>query len=237
MYHGKDSLAKSARSGYQSRMRLYRFRHSPFARKVQMLLDLLGRRYDLVEVPYLDRNELAGLTGGYIYVPVLVGDDGRVTVESRRICELLLADDSAQGLAPPPLEGPIWAYADFCDGPLEDILFRVASPTIRDTWKSPAERALYTLIKERKFGSGCVDAWLRDRESLLERARVHLAPTIRTLRSVPFLFGDVPTLADAALYGNLVMLHEAEPSLLAALAPELRSYMTRLEAKVPPRRP
>ena len=58
------------------------------------------------------------------------------------------------------LEGPIWAYADFCDGPLEDVLFRIASPLIRDAWQSPGERALYTLIKERKFGPGCVDLWV-----------------------------------------------------------------------------
>src|SRR6478736_4468170 len=55
-------------------MKLYRFRYSPYARKVQMLLDLIGARYELVEVPYGDRNEIARVTGGYIYVPVLVGD-------------------------------------------------------------------------------------------------------------------------------------------------------------------
>ena len=50
-------------------MKLYRFRYSPYARKVQMLLDLLGAAYELVEVPYEDRNELAQLTGGHILVP------------------------------------------------------------------------------------------------------------------------------------------------------------------------
>src|SRR5688572_5081891 len=33
-------------------MKLFRFRYSSYARKVQMLLDLLRRRYELVEVPY-----------------------------------------------------------------------------------------------------------------------------------------------------------------------------------------
>ncbi len=33
-------------------MKLYRFRYSPYARKVQMLLDLLGRSYELIEAPY-----------------------------------------------------------------------------------------------------------------------------------------------------------------------------------------
>jgi glutathione S-transferase len=185
-----------------------------------------------VEVPYGDRNELSRLTGGYIYVPVLVGDDGRVTVESRRICELLLADDSARWLVPEPLEGPIWAYADFCDGPLEDIVFRIASPSVRDAWESPGERALYTLIKERKFGAGCVDQWARDRDALLERARNLLGPTLRTLRRVPFLFGEAPTLADAALYGIIAMLVEAERSLLTALSPELVPYQARLEERM-----
>jgi glutathione S-transferase len=107
-----------------------------------MLLDLIPARYELVDVRYRDRTELASLTGGYIYVPVLVEDDGTVTTESKDICERLLVGSAKAKLAPSPLEGPIWAYADFCDGPLEDVLFRLASPTIRDQWQDPGERAL-----------------------------------------------------------------------------------------------
>ena len=47
-------------------MKLYRFEYSCFARKVQMVLDLLGLRYDLVEVPFGDRTELVELTKGYV---------------------------------------------------------------------------------------------------------------------------------------------------------------------------
>ncbi|WP_437873765.1 glutathione S-transferase family protein [Sorangium sp. So ce363] len=216
-------------------MKLYRLRYSPFARKVQMLLDLLGRPYELVEVPYDDRDELARVTGGYIYVPVLVGDDGRVTVESRRICELLLEDPAARRLTLDVLEGPVWAYADFCDGPLEDVLFRIASPRIRDAWERPGQRALYTLIKERKFGAGCIEQWERDTPALLDRARTLLSPTVRTLQRAPFLFGEAPSLADAALYGNLAMLFEADRALPGALAAELPGYMSRLERLVPSR--
>jgi len=195
-----------------------------------MLLDLLGLPHELVEINYGERSELAQLTGGYIYVPVLLADDGSVIVESRRICEHLLQGSAAQQLVPSPLEGPIWAYADFCDGPLEDVLFRIASPAIREAWPTPWERALYNLTKERKFGAGCVDAWLRDQPSLLERARHLLAPTLATLEQQPFLFGARPTLADAALYGNLVMLSEADPALLRSLSPGLSAYQARVEA-------
>jgi hypothetical protein len=59
-------------------MKLYRFPWSGYARKVQMVLDLLQRPAAVVDVPYCDRTELATLTGGYIYVPVLVDDGGRL---------------------------------------------------------------------------------------------------------------------------------------------------------------
>jgi glutathione S-transferase len=219
-------------------MKLYRFQYSPYARKVQMLLDLLGQRYDLIEVSYTERSAFAEVTGGYLYVPVLVTDQGAVLVESRAICERLLDGTSAgvqncaaqERLVPSPFEGPIWAYADFVDGPLEDTLFRIASPAIRDAWPTAAERGLYVLIKERKFGAGCVDAWLRDRPGLVARARHLLLPTLKTLAQQPFLFGDQPTLADAALYGNCAMLEAGDPDLLRQVSDALEPYMRRVEA-------
>jgi len=211
-------------------MKLYRFDYSPYARKVQILLELLGAKHEVIDVSYGDRTELATLTGGYIYVPVLVDDDGAVVVESRRICEKLLVGASKQALVPSPFEGPIWAYADFADGPLEDVLFRVASPELHHRFRDPGEQALFTLIKERKFGAGCVDQWLKDREGLVERGRHLLAPSLATLEQTPFLFGTRPTLADAALYGLLAMLESADPALIARLAPALVRYKERVEA-------
>jgi glutathione S-transferase len=212
-----------------SRMKLYRLNYSPYALKVQMLLDLLGAKYELVDVEYGDRSELAKVTGGYIYVPVLVDDDGSVVTESRRICERLLERPGGERLVPKPFEGPIWAYADYCDGPLEDVLFRISTPVVREKWQDPFERALYVLIKERKFGTGCVDAWANDRENLVARGRHLLAPTISTLSQQPFLFGERPTLADCALYGNLTMLHAADPALVSLVAEPLAAYRTRVE--------
>lgn len=209
-------------------MKLYRFRYSPYARKVQMLLDLLRQPYELVEVSFGDRNELAALTGGYIYVPVLVNDQGKVLCESRVICEELLAAPG-HTLVPSPLEGPIWAYQDFVDGPLEDVLFRISTPAVRDAWPTPFERALYVLIKERKFGAGCVDAWLAERPALLAKARHLLAPTLSTLEKSPFLFGATPTLADAALYGPCAMLEAGAQDLLPQVSPTLVSFARRLE--------
>ena len=230
MYHGKDALSPGFGAGVAESMKLYRFRYSPYARKVQILLDLLAAEYELIEQSYTERGALAQLTSGYIQVPVLVADDGRVIVESRAICEHLLSGPAGAQLVPAPLEGPIWGYADFVDGPLEDVLFRIASPEIHDAWPSAAERGLYVYIKERKFGAGCVTAWRRDRAELLLRAQSLLGATLKTLAQRPFLFGERPTLADAALYGNCAMLEEAAPQLLSQISQELVSYARRVEA-------
>ena len=70
--------------------------------------------------------------------------------------------------------------------------------------------------KERKFGPGCVDSWLRDRDLLIQRAANLLAPSFSTLGKQRFLFGETPTLADAALHGQSLMLDAASPALVGA---------------------
>src|SRR5262245_39421986 len=215
-------------------MKLYRLEYSCYARKAQMVLDLLGLDYECVEVTFGDRSELAELTGGYIQVPVLVDDGGRVIVDSRAICAELVESGRGAKLVPSPWEGPIWAYADWCDGPLEDVMFRIATPIARQRhFTDPWERALYVFVKERKFGRGCVDEWERGREGLIARARELLGPSCQTLAQQPFLFGTEPTLADAALYGQVVMLEYVDPSLPERLGHELPPWMRRVEAARP----
>ena len=209
-------------------MKLYRFHYSPFARKVQMLLDLIGAKYEIVEVPYSDRSTLARIADGYIHVPVLDTGEAVIT-DSRRISEHLLTGSAGARLLPSPWEGPIWAYADFVEGPLEEALFPIAAPAIRDSWPELGDRALFQLIKERKYGAGCIENWKRDQPALITRARSMLAPTLRTLAQRPYLFGNEPTLADAALYGMCAMF-ETESSLLARVAEPLVDYKHRLEA-------
>jgi len=184
-------------------VKLYRFPYSCYALKVQCLLGLAGLRADVEDVPYGDRSALVKLTGD-LYVPVLVDGSGTVHVDSRAICQFIVAQ--APQLIPAPLDGPVWAYADFCDNVLEDPCFKLAAPAIRRSFPRPADRALYTLIKERKYGRGCVEAWEASATSLREAARAALAPSERTLRASAFLFGARPTLADAALWGQLAML-------------------------------
>jgi glutathione S-transferase len=225
------------RAAYQAAtfaaMRLYRFEYSCYARFVQATLDLAGAAYHVVEVPFGDRDELVTLTGGYVQVPVLVTDAGAVIPDSRRIVATLVAEDPRfAALVPAGDAGPIWAYVDWAASGLEDVAFRLASPGLRRRFKKPFERALFTFVKERKFGAGCVDAWERDADGLFDRLVELLAPTVATLGSRAFLFGAAPTLADAALYGQLVMLDFGAPDRVAALSPTLLAWRRRLEARL-----
>ncbi len=212
-------------------MRLFRFPYSCYARYVQAAIELVGAPCDVVDVPYGDRDELARLTGGSIQVPVVVTDDGAVLTDSRRIMATLVARDPRfAGLVPAAEAGPIAAYVDWALGALEDVAFRLATPGLALRFGRPWERALFTFIKERRYGAGCVAGWDRDADLLAEQLAALLAPTVTTLRVRRFLFGDRPTLADAALYGQLVMLEFGAPDRVAALDPELLDWKRRLEA-------
>ena len=209
-------------------IKLYRFDYSPFVRKVQMVLDLIGTEYEAVDVPYGDRTELVELTGGYVQVPVLLAD-GEVITDSRNICRWLVGRPSGRWLVPADRAGAVWAYADWCDGPLEDVMFRIATPQIARRFARPADRAMFTFIKERKYGAGCVGQWEREHEALTRKAAELLEPTLQTLRSQAFVFGSEPTLADAALFGQFAMLETADPRLPAKLAEAIVPWMKKLE--------
>ena len=211
-------------------MKLYRFPYSCYALKVQCLLGLAGLRAEVEDVPYGDRSALVELTGGYMHVPVLVDAAGTVHVDSRTIAQFLVAQ--APNLVPSPLEGPVWAYADWCDQVLEDACFKLAAPGVRRRFARPADRALYSLIKERKYGTGCVESWEQSAADLLQRARVALAPSEQTLRTGPFVFGERATLADAALWGQLAMMRYAgiPPEAVGNSFP---AWTARLEAHLP----
>jgi glutathione S-transferase len=71
-------------------MKLFTFPSSPYARKVQMMLDYKGIAYEPIERCYsLDRNEDLRCVNERAEVPTLVLDDGRVITDSTIIGEYL----------------------------------------------------------------------------------------------------------------------------------------------------
>src|SRR5512139_2621440 len=125
-------------------MKLYQFAYSPYAAKVRKYLELTRKTFEVVEVPYMDRQEVAKLSG-QIVLPVLV-DGATVVADSARITAYL---DGAER------DATAVVYEQWADAILEDVAFRLASPAVE---KKLAElnggredaRAMYRFVKERK---------------------------------------------------------------------------------------
>ncbi len=209
-------------------MRLYSFWYSPYVAKVKKCLELKGLAFDVVEVPYLDRRELVAKTGGYVHVPVLE-DGAEVVTDSARIAAYLDAR-----YRPSLREDPLAVVVEqWAEGPLEDAAFRVAAPGMEDRFAElqggrEDARAIWCLMKERRYGAGCIDAWRRDRDALTLNLTEMLAPIASVVARRPFLLGDAPTLADAAVYGQFFMLEAAKPGWIAAHAAAMSPWFVRV---------
>jgi glutathione S-transferase len=210
---------------------LYQFAYSPYAAKVRLVLDLKRLPYDVIEVPYMERSEIMRLTN-QIVVPVLTDDASGTLVaihDSPRITAYLDAH-YAPDLRPTAAAA---VFEQWADGPFEDVAFRIASPLVEPRMSDlnggrPDARGMYRYVKERKFGAGCIDQWARDTPALTARLRDLAAPLAHTLASQPFLLGAEPTLADAAVWGNLYLLDWASPGWVARELPDLAAWYARL---------
>lgn len=214
-------------------MKLFQFAYSPYAAKARKCLELKGLAHELVEVPYMDRREVAALTGGVIMLPVLA-DGATVVCDSPRITEYLDAK-YAPSLRPGALAGAASVFESWSDHVLEDVAFRLASPACEQRIVELNDgrldaRAMYRFVKERKFGPGCIEAWHKSAPELRVRLQAMLAPLGRTLETQPFLLGAQATVTDAAVYGNLYMLEWAMPGWVQTHVPELSAWYARVHA-------
>jgi glutathione S-transferase len=208
-------------------LRLHQFLYSPFAAKVRKCLELKGLAFEAVEVPYLDRREIVALTGG-VHVPVLQ-DGGAALADSARITAYL--DERY----PPSLrEDPLAVVLEgWADQVLEDVAFRIAAPGIQDRFAAleggrQDAAALFRLIKERKFGAGCIEAWRAAQGAFTDRLRELVRPIEAALADREFILGSRPTLADAAVWGELWMLEFGLPGFIGRTLPAMAEWYQRV---------
>jgi glutathione S-transferase len=175
----------------------------------------------------MDRTEVARLTN-QVVLPILT--DGETAIHDSPRITAYLDERYAPNLRP---TAAAVVFEQWADSTFEDVAFRIASPMVErritelNQGRADA-RAMYRYVKERKFGSGCVDQWARDTPALTSRLRDLAAPLARTLEAQPYLLGADPTLADAAVWGNLAMLEWASPGWVAREMPELAAWYARL---------
>lgn len=208
-------------------MRLLQFSYSPYAAKVRTCLKLKKLQCELVNIPYTQRSELVKVSGG-IGVPVLE-DGATVVTDSPRIVEYL-ESKGGPSLREHPLAPVIEQWAD---EPFEEIAFRLACPGLED--KMGAEqgeeaRLMFRLVKERRYGPGAVAAWRADQAKYSDQTKSMLQPIVEAVRTSGFVLGSTPSIADAAVVGQLVMVEVALPGWVRTQVPTLVAWFEHLSA-------
>jgi glutathione S-transferase len=186
--------------------KLYQFLSSPFCAKVRKILDFKGVEYEVIEVDFLERNELL-IASSQLMVPALTLDSGETVVDSTRIALRLEELYPEPTLLPPSWSGVHRVLAHYIDNQLEEVLFRASMPDTVEFFRRQGRdrEAMWRMIRDRKYGAGFVDRCLANHHEHLERAREALLPFEETLSDRAFVLGRIG-LADFALYGQLFNL-------------------------------
>ena len=209
-------------------MRLFQFSYSPFAAKVRVCLKLQRIDCELVDVPYTDRKELIAVSGG-VGIPVLV-DGATVITDSPRITAYLETKTKGPSLRAHPLAPLLEQWADNW---LEETAFRLACPGLEDRMgqtQGEEARLMFRLVKERRYGAGCIAQWRADQAKYTAETKALLAPVIAAVTATGFVLGDRVSVADAAVVGQLAMVEAALPGWVQRELPSLSTWYESLRA-------
>ena len=117
----------------------------------------------------------------------------------------------------------------YLENDVESVTFKVCDAVLIPTMPDVIERTLTIRHKERKFGTGCVQRWAREREILVAEAVRLLRPFEETLaHGGPFLFGATPVYSDFLLFGILRNFTFCDGDELPTGLPAVEAWKTRL---------
>lgn len=207
--------------------RLFQFSYSPYAAKVRIALKLKSLPFEVVNVPYTSRTELVRVTGG-LGVPVLVEGDTVI-----RDSPAILAHVEKSG-GPALRDNPLSIVLEqWADEFFEEKAFRWACPGLEDAMgasEGEEARLWFRLIKERRYGAGAISTWREEAQQHRTSTLEALQPIVTALGKSPFVLGERPSIADAAIAGQLFMLEVASPGFVRREVPSLAGWYERLKA-------
>ena len=190
-----------------TRLRLYQYTYSPFCIPIELALHHSAVPYDLVNLHPGDPTPVIQLTKGeYYQVPVLedlfnheiVFDKSPDGMDVPRYIDNLAP---LMRLFPTEVEGIHRILLHYIENECESHSFKVCD-AYWDKWiKNDLERGLHRRHKERKFGPGCLEDWLRNINQLVADFHHCIQPFEMILNKTPFLTGERPVYADYALCG------------------------------------
>ena len=116
----------------------------------------------------------------------------------------------------------------YLENEVENVTFKVCDAALIPAIADVVERALIVRHKERKFGHGCIERWIQERENLIAEATRLLCPFEQTLAHGGFLFGTTPVYSDFLLFGILGNFTFRDAAPFPADLPALKVWRERL---------
>lgn len=186
-------------------IQLYQFAWSPYCLVIRRMLEFGRIGYRAVNVSARDRSVVWRLTKERYYQLPVIKDGRQVLFETGPDSQVLakyLDSKFGLGLFPAGWEGVqdlLWRYFE---NDVEGVTFKLNDAYWRE-FVPAADRCSYVRHKERKFGRGCLEDWLRHRTELLSQLETLLLPAEQMLATRAYLLADRPLFVDFCLHGML----------------------------------
>ena len=184
---------------------LIQFPWSPFCIVQRRILEFSGVPFKITNIPNQDRSLVWKLTRQRYYgVPTI--RDGRNVIfeinEDSQVIAKYLDGKLGLGLFPAPWRGVQSVLWKFIENEVEGATFRLNDIYWREN-VPPADQLQFLRFKERKFGRGCIEQWLKDQKTWLKKLEELLIPFEIILTHQKFLLDDAPRFVDFDLCGML----------------------------------
>lgn len=208
MRHG-GAIPKFNRMDTPARLRLYQYAYSPYCIPIELALRHSGIPYEVVNLPVGDPSTVIKLTKGeYYQVPVIEDLFNHQVVFDKSpagddVPKFIALHAPLMNLFPENVSGLQKIFITYIENECESVGFKVNDAYGEKWLRNDLERGLHRRHKERKFGIGCLEEWIRNVDALTEQFYAVLAPFEQILGQHPFLTGDRPVYADYALCGVL----------------------------------
>ena len=181
-----------------------------------------------------DRREIIQLTNGaYYQVPVLAHDEKVIFESSPTSIDVArYVDKTFAGgrLFPSEFEGLQRIVVPYIEDNVESVTFKLVDPFYLRDIEDPIESAMIRRHKERKFGPGCEEHWMQQRDALFREAERLLEPFDISLSTRSFLFADAPIYSDFALFGVLGNMTYRNYNSLPTSLTNLRGWFEKMRA-------
>jgi glutathione S-transferase len=217
---------------------LIQFPWSPYCLVQRRILEFGRIPHRIVNIPPSDRSLIWKLTRRrYYQVPVL--KDGRQvlfeTSDHSQVIAKYIEAKFGLGLFPERWEGLQCLVWRIIENDVEGLTFKLNDAYYRD-FVAKEEQLPYQRHKERKFGRGCLEQWLVQRQQLVAELTEELVPFEQMLGHREYLLDEKPRFVDFDLWGILANFLHSGRYKLPAIHPKIKLWYARMSQLEFPRR-